>query len=233
MNDNNIIKVAEMFGPTIQGEGPNVGAKCIFVRVANCDFRCEWCDSSFAWNDNCATKYTENELLKELVFKCNTTNTSRIILTGGNPCIYDFTNVINALHEYGISVDVETQGSILPEWLKQVDQIVISPKAPSSHQKDVFDKVKTFIEENKELQIAIKIPIFDQLDFDFAMKYYEAIESINNDTIKLYLSVGNADTKDPGDISARVLRDYNVLIDKACNSKMKNVYILPQVHTLV
>ena len=35
-----MIPVAEIFGPTIQGEGPDVGLKSIFVRVAGCDFAC-------------------------------------------------------------------------------------------------------------------------------------------------------------------------------------------------
>lgn len=111
---------------------------------------------------------------------------------------------------------------------------MISPKAPSSHQRDVFDNVKTFVENNKEdLQVAIKIPVFDQADFDFAMKYYKLVEEINCPNIKMYLSVGNTNTKESGDISARVLKDYEALIEKVCNSKMNNVYILPQVHTLV
>ena len=51
--------------------------------------------------------------------------------------------------------------------------------------------------------------------------------------IKFYLSVGNTDTHQEGSIADRVLKDYEKLIEKVCNSEMKNVYILPQVHTLV
>lgn len=65
------------------------------------------------------------------------------------------------------------------------------------------------------------------------MKYYELVESTGRSNIKMYLSVGNTNTKESGDISSRVLKDYETLIEKVCNSKMNNVYILPQVHTLV
>lgn len=194
------IKVAEIFGPTIQGEGPNAGVKTLFVRVTHCDFKCSWCDSKFAWNDSVDTVvYDAMELADILVKKCKDTNTSHVVLTGGNPCIYDFAEVVNILHNNKIQVDVETQGSLYPDWLKEVDQIVISPKAPSSGQIDVFDKVNNFINTNQNLNIAVKIPVFNEEDFNFALKYYKLIETLNLSNIKMYLSVGNTDVKEEGD----------------------------------
>ena len=52
-------------------------------------------------------------------------------------------------------------------------------------------------------------------------------------TIDLYLSVGNTNTTEEGDISQRVLKDYEKLIERVSNSDMKRVFILPQIHTLV
>ena len=51
--------------------------------------------------------------------------------------------------------------------------------------------------------------------------------------IDLYLSVGNTNTTEAGDISKRVLTDYEKLINMVANSYMERVFILPQVHTLV
>ena len=51
--------------------------------------------------------------------------------------------------------------------------------------------------------------------------------------IDLYLSVGNSNTTEEGDISHRVLTDYKKLIERVSNSEMKRVFILPQIHTLV
>lgn len=231
------IPVAEIFGPTIQGEGPNAGYKSIFVRVVGCDFNCEWCDSKFAWQKDKNTKlYDEEELANLLISKCKNTDTNRIILTGGNPCLYDFSQFISLIHEANIFIDVETQGSKLPEWLLQIDQLVISPKAPSSKQKDVFDNVKTFL-NRKDLQLnynlCIKIPIFNDEDFIFAQKYHNLLIDNKSINSKLYLSVGNTDTNEKGDISKRVLNDYRALIDKVCKSDMPDVYVLPQLHTLV
>ena len=37
--------VAEIFGPTVQGEGIDQGAVVTFVRFGGCDFKCSWCDT--------------------------------------------------------------------------------------------------------------------------------------------------------------------------------------------
>ena len=79
------------------------------------------------------------------------------------------------------------------------------------------------------------IPIFNEEDFQFALRYYKMVEAFLYEgmiNIKFYLSVGNTDTHQEGSIADRVLKDYETLIEKVCNSEMKNVYILPQVHTL-
>lgn len=232
-----MIYIAEIFGPTIQGEGPNVGIKTLFVRVAGCSFKCDWCDSKFAWSIENAKKYTEDELTTYLITKCNETNTSHVILTGGNPCLYNFTDVIDMLHFYNISVDVETQGDLYPTWLNQVDLVVISPKAPSSKMPDVYDRLNNYLCAKPKIgynKVCIKIPIFNDEDFKFAERYYELVKKFRSiRPIELYLSVGNINTNEGGDISNRVLTDYKLLIEKICNSKMDRVFVLPQVHTLV
>ena len=236
------IPVAEIFGPTIQGEGPNVGIKTLFVRVVGCDFKCEWCDSKFAWKFNSTMiKYKDTDLAKELVSRCKRTHTKHVILTGGNPCLYDFGQIIDILHRANITVDVETQGSTIPYWLCKVDTIVFSPKAPSSKQRDVLSELRNWLllldTSKYQPKVAIKIPVFDEADFEFAKMYYnEIIVKCGKDIkldMKMYLSVGNTDTEEKGNISNRVLMDYKKLIDKVMKSELEKIYILPQVHTLV
>lgn len=237
-----MIPVAEIFGPTIQGEGPNTGLKSIFVRVAGCDFKCSWCDSKFAWKVDIKTTRFQNpsQLAAELFKRCLETHTSHIILTGGNPCLYDFGSVIKELRKYNITFGVETQGSKLPDWLLEIDTIVISPKAPSSGQPDVMESVQDLLKrivmlpDHKRPKVAIKIPVFTNEDFKFAERWFELVKgSIFSLDIKLYLSVGNTNTTESGDISGRVLADYKKLIDKVISSNMDKVYVMPQVHTLV
>ena len=42
------IRISEIFGPTIQGEGPLIGRPTVFVRTGGCDYRCAWCDTLYA-----------------------------------------------------------------------------------------------------------------------------------------------------------------------------------------
>lgn len=233
-----MIPVAEIFGPTIQGEGPHVGMQTLFVRVAGCDFKCAWCDSKFAWKiDGSIKRYGTKELADILVQECNNSKCSNIVLTGGNPCLYDFKEVIDILHDNNITVDIETQGSRMPDWLLDVDLLVISPKAPSSKQPDVYKTVNEYMKLLSSIRqkVAIKIPVFNEEDFEFAMKYYALVDYYREKgvDIDLYLSVGNTNTTEDGDISKRVLSDYEKLINMVANSYMERVFILPQVHTLV
>lgn len=233
-----MIPVAEIFGPTIQGEGPHVGMQTLFVRVAGCDFKCAWCDSKFAWKiDGSIKRYGTKELADILVQECNNSKCSNVVLTGGNPCLYDFKEVIDILHDNNITVDIETQGSKMPDWLLDVDLLVISPKAPSSKQPDVYKTVNEYMKLLSSIRqkVAIKIPVFNEEDFEFAMKYYALVDYYREKgvDIDLYLSVGNTNTTEAGDISKRVLSDYEKLINMVANSYMERVFILPQVHTLV
>lgn len=233
-----MIPVAEIFGPTIQGEGPHVGMQTLFVRVAGCDFKCAWCDSKFAWKiDGSIKRYGTKELADILVQECNNSKCSNVVLTGGNPCLYDFKEVIDILHDNNITVDIETQGSKMPDWLLDVDLLVISPKAPSSKQPDVYKTVNEYMKLllSVKQKVAIKIPVFNEEDFEFAMKYYALVDYYREKgvDIDLYLSVGNTNTTEDGDISKRVLSDYEKLINMVANSYMQRVFILPQVHTLV
>lgn len=233
-----MIPVAEIFGPTIQGEGPHVGMQTLFVRVAGCDFKCAWCDSKFAWKiDGSIKRYGTKELADILVQECNNSKCSNVVLTGGNPCLYDFKQVIDILHDNNITVDIETQGSKMPDWLLDIDLLVISPKAPSSKQPDVYKTVNEYMKllSSIKQKVAIKIPVFNEEDFEFAMKYYALVDYYREKgvDIDLYLSVGNTNTTEAGDISKRVLSDYEKLINMVANSYMQRVFILPQVHTLV
>src|SRR6056297_3563779 len=48
MSDETPLRVSEIFGPTIQGEGALIGVPTVFVRLGGCDYRCSWCDSLHA-----------------------------------------------------------------------------------------------------------------------------------------------------------------------------------------
>lgn len=232
----NFIPVHEIF-VSIQGEGPDVGRKAVFVRVAGCTFDCPFCDSKFSWTLQGSKKYSPQELANTLIEMSRKSKVKYVVLTGGNPCIYDFTDVIKPCLEEGIEFAVETQGDLYPTWMGYLRTVVLSPKAPSSGQPDVYDKVNHYLEDIMGMLprvIAIKIPVFGVEDMEFVKKYYDLIKTCHsNNDVRLYLSVGNDDVKEEGDISPRILAKYHELIDRVMESDMEDVYVLPQLHTLV
>lgn len=234
-----IITINEIFGSTIQGEGPNIGARCIFVRVQGCDYRCSFCDSKRTWKTHIdCTSYTPDELSEYLLGFCKRENCNRVVLTGGNPCLYDFSSVVKQLQDEQIKIDIETQGSLLPEWITSLDTVVFSPKPPSSRMKDTYDIITNYIYRYIYLDqtIAIKIPVFTDEDLDFARKYAEFVNKYYDcNNLKMYLSVGNSDVSETGPIRDRILQSYEELLNKINNNPehFENVYILPQLHTLV
>ena len=232
----NFIPVHEIF-VSIQGEGPDVGRKAVFVRVAGCTFDCPFCDSKFSWTLQGSKKYSPEELANTLIEVSRKSKVNYVILTGGNPCIYDFTDVIKPCLEEGIEFAVETQGDLYPTWMGYLRTVVLSPKAPSSGQPDVYDKVSHYLEDILGMLprvIAIKIPVFGEEDMEFVEKYYNLIKSCHTTSdVRLYLSVGNDNVQEEGDISPRILAKYHELIDRVLESGMEDVYVLPQLHTLV
>lgn len=238
-----MIPVYEMFGPTIQGEGINVGQRCIFARVAACSYCCSWCDSKYAWDvkGKGVQYFMDTNLAKKLVEKCEEGKCNKVILTGGNPCLYNFTEVIKSLHENNIMVDVETQGDLLPAWLQNCDSIVFSPKAPSSGMPDTYEEITSWVNEKykSNQQVAIKIPVFNDEDIEFARKYAKFVkEKISADpsiSLRFYLSVGNSNVDSKDSIRNEVLENYEKLINKINENPedFEYCYILPQIHTLV
>src|SRR4051812_31526998 len=128
------LPVVEIFGPTVQGEGPDAGIPAYFVRFGGCDFRCSWCDSMHAVEPKAVRTNAERLSATEITERVRTLEDgpSLVVLSGGNPALLGLRGLVNELHAAGYEVAVETQGSIWRDWLGQVDRLVTSPKGPSS-----------------------------------------------------------------------------------------------------
>ena len=140
------MRVVEMFGPTIQGEGPTVGYAAQFLRLAGCNLTCVWCDSAFSWDpahedpDLPATTVTVEEVLERLDPRAIDPAAAapavrRIVITGGEPLLQadTLTYLCQPLHDLGWVLEVETSGSVDPGPLAaMVDRFNVSPKLAHS-----------------------------------------------------------------------------------------------------
>jgi 7-cyano-7-deazaguanosine (preQ0) biosynthesis protein QueE len=81
------IRISEIFGPTIQGEGPLIGRPTVFVRTSGCDYRCSWCDTLYAVLPEYRGEWTQMTA-SEILARVNELATNQhvlISLSGGNP----------------------------------------------------------------------------------------------------------------------------------------------------
>src|SRR4051794_1846788 len=88
--------VVEVFGPTIQGEGPQAGRPAYFVRFGGCDFRCRWCDSTHAVEPAAvhrAPRLSSAGLLGRLRELAG--GPRLVVLTGGNPALLELGPVVD------------------------------------------------------------------------------------------------------------------------------------------
>ena len=113
---------------SIQGEGPNAGKPAVFLRLAGCNLRCEWCDTKHALHANSKLETRNSKILKTIrQYPCK-----HLVITGGEPLLQQsgLKELVSKLKDYYI--EVETNGSIPIKISKFIEQINCSPKLKNS-----------------------------------------------------------------------------------------------------
>lgn len=167
------LPVVEIFGPTLQGEGPDMGRPAYFVRLGGCDYRCSWCDSMYAVEPagvRLADRLTEQQIIDRVSGLA--AGPDLVVLTGGNPALFELGQLTRMFHAADMEVAVETQGSRWKQWLGQVDRLVVSPKGPSSAMDTPKHRslLKRFMAQatDSRVTLALKAVIFNAEDLEHA-----------------------------------------------------------------
>lgn len=127
------LRVSEVFGPTIQGEGSHMGIPCYFIRLGGCNLSCDWCDTPYSTGTHGIPLSTVGvQTIKSIATQVPTDTT--VIITGGEPLMHTrrpaFQTLITALKARGCSIHVETNGTTLPtgQAAALIDHYTVSPK---------------------------------------------------------------------------------------------------------
>lgn len=116
-------KVNEIFY-TLQGEGAHSGIPAVFIRFSGCNLRCPWCDTEFASHTDMTAEDIVNEALT--LYDIPNQRHKMVVLTGGEPSLQVDKALVDALHQAGFYICIETNGTHpLPEG---IDWITCSPK---------------------------------------------------------------------------------------------------------
>ncbi len=151
---------------SIQGEGFHQGKAASFIRLAGCDVGCVWCDVKDSWQTEGYPSLTTDEL----VAVANNYKSEIVIITGGEPLMYNLDQLTAALQTSGKKTHVETSGAypLSGNW----DWICFSPKKFKKPEKVYFEKANE-----------LKVVIYHPSD----LKWAEELRREMNSDAHLYL----------------------------------------------
>lgn len=117
-------RVNEIF-LSLQGEGLWAGTTAVFIRLSGCNLKCPFCDTNFK-------EYVQMDaktIVRNIYEACEDNPLpSMCVITGGEPTLQLQDDLIDALHDMGMQVNIETNGTRpVPEL---VDFVTVSPKSP-------------------------------------------------------------------------------------------------------
>ncbi len=226
------LRISEIFGPTIQGEGALIGEPTVFVRAGGCDYRCSWCDTMHAvdsaFRQDWAAMSPEQVMAE--IRRLSDGQPLTVSISGGNPAIQDFGPLIALGRAAGYGFACETQGSVARPWFATLDTLVLSPKPPSSGETvDWAAFAQCLAAAQGCAQVVMKIVIFDETDYDWARQ-----AAARHPDLPLYLQPGNpqVDPDRPVDLAAAAER-LRWLIEKVTGDGWFSARVLPQLHVLV
>ncbi len=138
---------------TLQGEGFQTGKASYFLRIGGCDVGCSWCDVKESWNAS-LWPLTESDEIVRRVLDCPAKS---VVITGGEPLMYNLDYLCAELKKNGFQIFLETSGShpLTGKW----DWICLSPKKFSPPLPEIYTKADEY-----------KVIIQSEGDFEWAEK---------------------------------------------------------------
>ena len=118
------LAISEIFGPTLQGEGPSTGVPCRYIRLAGCNLTCHWCDTKYSWDWKNFDKSKEVTMMPvEDILAAVPNDVPLYVISGGEPLLQwsrGLGTLVRALLARRFQyvtlprVEIETNGTIPP-----------------------------------------------------------------------------------------------------------------------
>ena len=156
-------KINEIFC-SLQGEGARQGTANVFIRFADCNLKCPFCDT-----EHKKFKFMSDAQIIEQIKKYNVPN---VILTGGEPTLQIDKKFIDLLHNNGFYVAIETNGT--KHVPNNVDYIAVSPKGRIAQ--NFADEIKILVSHETE----DKTILDTEKNINYNYKFVQPIENISD-----------------------------------------------------
>jgi 7-carboxy-7-deazaguanine synthase (Cx14CxxC type) len=138
---------------TLQGEGANSGRPAVFCRFTGCNLwsgrephraaaQCNFCDTDFVGTDgDGGGRFRSPQQLADAVARCWPGGGAPLLVcTGGEPLLQLDASLIDAFHQRGFELAVETNGTLRAP--AGIDWLCVSPKAGTTLVQDSGDEIK-------------------------------------------------------------------------------------------
>lgn len=135
---------------TIQGEWYHTGTAAYFIRLGGCDVGCHWCDVKESWE---VLKHPLTDVVD--IVDIVSSKAELVVITGGEPLMWNLDVLTTALKEKGLHVNMETSGAY--ELSGSFDWICLSPKKTMLPTQSVYEAAHE-----------LKVIIYNKHDFIFA-----------------------------------------------------------------
>jgi 7-carboxy-7-deazaguanine synthase len=120
------LKISEIF-TSVQGEGLRQGEATLFVRLAGCNLKCDFCDTKYAWKGG--ENLEVDQIIKRLEQENKQFPADWVCLTGGEPLIQDVGSLSERLKKRGKKIQIETNATLYQDL--SADWFTVSPKPPA------------------------------------------------------------------------------------------------------
>lgn len=129
-----------------------MGRNAFFIRLYGCPIHCPWCDSAGTWHKEFLPRDIERMTAAQLTSRALESGAETIVITGGEPTIFDLSPLTNTLHSQGFAVHLETSGAF--EIKGFFDWITLSPKkwkTPLLESVKEADEFKIIVESAEDI----------------------------------------------------------------------------------
>jgi 7-carboxy-7-deazaguanine synthase len=227
---NDTADIIEIFS-SVQGEGPFIGQRHIFIRFKDCNLDCFFCDTDReAGYETLDIAGTIRQI--EYLNIHSTHNT--VALTGGEPLLYSgfLKSLIPEVRDMGLKVYLQTNGTLadrLDDVISYVDIISVDIKLPSvSRNRPCWQAHRSFLEKAFEKEFFVKVVVSDKIDM---AEFDKALALVKGMSLEIPFVIQPETEK--GSCRINISADMLLSLQERALKVLNNVLVIPQAHKMM
>ena len=233
--------VIEIFS-SVQGEGKYLGCRQIFVRLADCNLNCAYCDTNFARADFCKVETSAGamtfrneknpldaaQVAEVIKTFASEVPTQAVSFTGGEPLLHwQFVGEVASLvKDLGLKIFLETNGT-LPDELEKISGVIDIVSMDIKLGQNLIKAHEKFLRAARKKDLYVKIVVTSETSREEFLSAVELIACIDREILLILQPV--TPVKGVGAAAAEKILSFQAVALR----KLKNVRVIPQTHKLI